>query len=333
MASPYQTHGAGRLALLRLRGHEQFSTLDGANLFLITYLEQLIGSVETRSGEVLDDAPDWISHAFEPPRPIVSHALLMHSISGFLKELRDATSREIIDYGQVIELFRRGIEMDSMASDLHRIFTHGRFQELHHFYQSMDTWRKRTSSHEDIHTDLPTPESHINNHLDTSSMDFNPETTENMDALTIFLISVTTATMGNMCRAVRIHLLTDLLATIPLLSSLPFDIPGIDLESCRSKWDSTIALSAAEIYEHIPYAFGEYDATGEKPFIPVTGMIYRAYLSLWPIRTALNAPQTPSKYKQLLAATLMRMSDVMGIGMASEVLADAERIAISSPEG
>ena len=331
MASPYHTHGAGRLALLRLRGRDQFATLDGANLFLISYLEQLIGSVETRSGEVLDDAPEWISHAFAPPRPIVSHALLMHSISGFLKELKDTLGKEIIDHGELLELFRRGIEIDSMASDLHQIFTHGRFQELHRFYQSMDTWRKRTSSTSctNVSSDPSMPESYMDHRLNTSSMDFDTETTDSMDELTIFLISVTTATMGNMCRAVRIHLIHDLLAAIPHLhATSAVSLAGIDLEHCRDRWNSVVALSAAEIYENIPYAFGECDATGKKPAIPVTGMIYRAYLSLWPIRTALNAPQTPTKYKQLLAAKLMHMSDVMGIGMASEVLADAERSAI-----
>ncbi|KAH7128643.1 hypothetical protein B0J11DRAFT_275581 [Dendryphion nanum] len=346
-ASPYETHGAGRLAILRLRGRDQFMTLDGANLFLITYLEQLIGAVETRSGEVLEDAPEWISQAFEPPRPIVSHAILMHDISVFLKELKDATLKEHVDYNRLEKIFRRGIEIDTMASELQRIFTDGNVAEMHRFYESMDTWRKRSQKESRTPFSL---ENHADNSVSpalprytmtegtevTSTMDnstsredyFVPE----MDAVTIFLVSVTTGTLGNMCRATHMHLLQDLLGVIPHIASgvSPVDIVDLDLKSYERKWNSIIAASAIEIYDHIPYAFGECGATGEKPFIPVTGMIYRAYLSLWPICTALNAPQTPHKYKNLLATKLMRMSDIMGIGMAGEVLANAERDATMS---
>ncbi|KAF2010498.1 hypothetical protein BU24DRAFT_454859 [Aaosphaeria arxii CBS 175.79] len=122
--SPLQSHGKGRLAILRLRGPEQLDTQAGRNLFIVIYSEQLNGSLFHRNGQVLDEAPTWLRDRF-PVSPIVNQIMLMHDVSVYLKKLDDLLRARKKDRLQISETFAQGLEFAAELSKQNRLRAEG----------------------------------------------------------------------------------------------------------------------------------------------------------------------------------------------------------------
>src|SRR5262245_14987930 len=90
--SPWNSHGPGRLAILRLRGREQLRTKTGRNLFTLLYHEQL-ASCLLGNGELLSEFPDWMRKEY-PRTPLSYMELMVQEISCLCYSFRKTVLRD-----------------------------------------------------------------------------------------------------------------------------------------------------------------------------------------------------------------------------------------------
>ena len=148
-------------------------------------------------------------------------------------------------------------------------------------------------------------------------LDTNPEPDEEIKKY----LSVTRAVASNTLRATHIRLLTILSKYLWHLHASQSKIPeDVHLVALQEDWNTHIARFAKEICDDVPYALGEVDHLGLPLKDPPGGVAFRAYLSLFPIETAIKAPQTSLKHRKLLARRLKHISNTVGIGMADYIL-------------
>jgi hypothetical protein len=120
---PWEIHGTGRLAILRLRGLEQLSTQSGRNLFVILYQEHLI-SCFLGNSDLLDECIIWMRATF-PPSPIVAMMLLMHDVCAYLKKLKNAYRKEKPSIQKIQNFLNEGKKWHDMSKDLLQVFQSG----------------------------------------------------------------------------------------------------------------------------------------------------------------------------------------------------------------
>lgn len=133
-------------------------------------------------------------------------------------------------------------------------------------------------------------------------------------------LSVTRAVATNTLRAIHIHLIETLMASLSYLDpSTPSPVVGTNIDTLRTQWASKIERFSTMICDDVSYALGTCDYMG-RPVEPVGGMAFRAYLSLWPMRTALSASQASLKSKRRLGKRLQHIGQEVGIGMAMQML-------------
>jgi hypothetical protein len=134
-------------------------------------------------------------------------------------------------------------------------------------------------------------------------------------------LSVTGALGTNFLRAAYMFLLEGLLAAMDFLKSQePSTYSYAALGEHDSKYNMMMKQLAIQICDDIPFSLGYRDHEGKKVEDPVGGLAFRAYLSLWPMQTALKAAQTPLRYRKLLLMQLKHIGQDIGIGMAFNML-------------
>jgi hypothetical protein len=134
-------------------------------------------------------------------------------------------------------------------------------------------------------------------------------------------LSVTRAVASNTLRATHIRLLTVMSRYLWHMHATRTKIPeDVNLIAMQEEWNTQVARFAAEICDDIPYGLGEVDHLGQPLKDPPGGVAFRAYLSLFPIETAIKAPQTSLKHRRLLARRLKHIGNTVGIGMAMHIL-------------
>jgi hypothetical protein len=307
-------------------------------------MELLQSSLEGQY-ELLEDSLLWMLEAF-PLSPVLSMKLLMHDSAYYLRILRQAINQRCPDTDRVLVLMKLGIALHTMLDDMHCVLQSGvsRSAVTHRFYASAVERRFQKESVEettprlnfasifsvekeltegmsicDIVGKASTGDHYnqdpIQNWLAENKQDVMPASVppeSGGDEKTY--VSVTRAVASNVMRATHIHLLQGLVKASNCLKAR--SLPDSDAAAVRMKWINAIEHLTADICHDIPYALGQVDSEGQPASHPLSGIGLRAYLSLWPMRTALSASQQNSKHRQQLKKQATYMAGVVGIGMA-----------------
>jgi hypothetical protein len=297
-----------------------------------------------------EELHSWMYGSF-PISPIITLMLLMHDTSSFLCLLKKVLRRTPkANSAEVTTLLNIGQRLHELSLDIVQFFVHGDAgrSETIKFYAEADA--KRKPSNQNIATVSYFQETVKANETAKAKFreDFGPKTAEGIpiseaagpegvhvkdhlavrhDSANAAHLNTTRLTALSLCRAMHICLLQGLLRAICHLRSNACPPPSLNdtdptvekLTSLECEFDDTISHHAIGINHDVPCAIdGEEGITSE---YTMRGNAFRAYIMLWPLRTALNASQTEDMYKVLLARRLTEINKVHGIGMAAEMVA------------
>ncbi|KAF2109956.1 hypothetical protein BDV96DRAFT_229807 [Lophiotrema nucula] len=342
--APYLTHGPGRLALLRLRGRDQFNSRDGRNIFIILYHEQLISSL-LGNGEPLDESPFWLHDACDLS-PIVSLQLLMHDITCFVTRCRTGLKQWKSKSVLFTSLLRTGLSLSKLASSMLDLFQSESTIEndTMKYYAQADARRvyaptnvnrgRSTSPPQERFPNADMLEQDVKNRClliwwprnvpvakVSVSLKDSSNTASEVNAEVSFYLNVTRALASNLTRALHLHLLKALLDILPHVSSaeaMPTEYGG-ELNLYAAEWQASVQQNVIDICNDIPSALGEVDHTGRRLATPLSGSSFRAYLQLFPLLTALEASRDFPAGHKLTTERLKYIGDIVGIGMANQM--------------
>jgi hypothetical protein len=311
-------------------------------------MELLQSSLEGQY-ELLEDSSLWMLEAF-PLSPVLSMKLLMHDCAYYLWMLRQTINQRIPNTNHALGLMKLGVALHTMLDDMHRVLQGGVSEPgvTHRFYASAverssqmgpleaiaphsnpasvfsvekeltegknirDIVSKASTSNHYNQDPIQKWLSDNNQDVTPTNVPLNVASESEDDAKTY--VSVTRAVASNIMRATHIHLLQGLVKVSDCLESR--SMPSLDAADVRMKWINAIEGLTSDICDDIPYALGQVDSEGQPANHPLSGIGLRAYLSLWPMRTALSASQQNSKHRQQLKEQATYMAGVVGIGMA-----------------
>lgn len=136
-------------------------------------------------------------------------------------------------------------------------------------------------------------------------------------------LSILRAVPINMTRAMHISLLQAMerLLRIEILSSPddPCNSPTTYIDMVCELSHARVEQLAKDILDEIPYGLGEIDSGGMQLLSRPAGTSFKAYLSLWPLQTALGTPHLSTKVRNRLERRLKNIYNVFGIGIALDL--------------
>ena len=137
-------------------------------------------------------------------------------------------------------------------------------------------------------------------------------------------LSIVRAIATNKTRAMHIALLQVMESVLKMKSPSSrdhLDVPSQTyVEKVCKVWGGTVSRLAIEILQEIPRALGEVDTEGRHLRTQPGGASFRAFLSLWPLKTALEYPRVSMQIRKQLARRVKGIYDSYGIGIALDIL-------------
>jgi hypothetical protein len=300
-----------------------------------------------------EELHSWMYGAF-PISPIITMMLLMHDTSSFLCLLKKVLKRTPkADSTEVMTLLNIGQRLHALTFDIVQFFIHGDAErsETMRFYAEADAKRKSSNQNKITMSYFQEAVKTNNTAKAKSREEFGPKNAEDIlisdsagpvvvpfkdqlavrdDSANAARLNTTRLAALNLCRAIHICLLQGLLGAISHLFSnvcpppSPNNLNPIleNLTSLKGRFDNAISDHAMNINHDVPGAIdGEEGSNSE---YTMRGNATRAYIMLWPLRTALYASQTEDRSKMLLARRLTEINKVHGIGMAAALVAMAK---------
>jgi hypothetical protein len=300
-----------------------------------------------------EELHSWIYGSF-PMSPIITLMLLMHDTSSFLFLLKKVLRRTPkASAAEVTTLLDIGQRLHELALDLVQFYISGDAErsETIRFYTEADAKRKHSNQNKATVSNLREALKANETAKSKTRKESGPKTAEGIpiseaagpevvhvkdhlavrhDSANAAHLNTTRLTALSLCRAMHICLLQGLLKALRHLRSNPCPLPGPkdtdpsldNIASLECNFDAAISQHAVGINCEVPRAIdGEGWSASE---YTLRGNAFRAYVLLWPLRTALNASQTEDRYKVLLARRLTEINKVHGIGMAVEMVAMAK---------